>query len=113
MTGISYGQLSRGGHGLNRENVNPRSSSLTEDLRDHAIPRLSEIRITELHEAVEDRLFKLGMREGVPFLDFARETPSLLEAVASAISDVENSELTVKVIRARSSLATGLSPTSS
>ena len=62
--------------------------------------------VTEISGEVEDRLFEagcddtlLGMRDGVVFLDFDRESELLLDAIVSAISDVEQSGLEVKVIR--------------
>ena len=62
--------------------------------------------ITEITSEVEDRLFEagcddalLGIRDGVAFLDFDRESESLLDAILSAISNVEQSGLEVKVIR--------------
>jgi hypothetical protein len=51
-----------------------------------------------LSEDVEDALFEagcddalLGIRSGVPYLEFEREAPSLIEAVLSAIRDVNRS----------------------
>jgi hypothetical protein len=51
-----------------------------------------------LYEAgCDDALF--GSSDGVVFLDFNREAPSLREAVLSAIADVEKAGVGAKVIR--------------
>ena len=62
--------------------------------------------ITEIDAEVEDRLFEAGCddallstRDGVPYLDFDRESESLLAAITSAISDVESAGLDLRVIR--------------
>lgn len=62
--------------------------------------------ITEVDSEVEDRLFESGCddallsnRDGVPFLDFDRDSDSLLMAITSAISDVEGAGLDLRVIR--------------
>jgi predicted DNA-binding transcriptional regulator AlpA len=62
--------------------------------------------ITEINGEVEDRLFGagcddalLGIRDGVAFLDFDRESDSMLDAIVTAISNVEQSGLDVNVIR--------------
>jgi len=60
---------------------------------------------TELTESIEDKLYGvgcddalLGIRSGIPFLDFEREAGSLLEAVLSAIEEVHESGV-AKVVR--------------
>ena len=62
--------------------------------------------IVELTDAVQDALFEagcddalLGIREGVPFLNFDREAVSLRDAVLSAIHDVERAGIGAQVIR--------------
>jgi len=59
----------------------------------------------DLTEEVEDGLFDagcddalLGIRDGVPYLDFVRKATSLMEAVLSAIRDVENAGVGAKVV---------------
>lgn len=62
--------------------------------------------IRELNESVEDALYEagcddalVGMRNGVPFLDFDREAASLVDAIHSAIRDVERAGLKARVVR--------------
>jgi hypothetical protein len=62
--------------------------------------------ISELTPEVEDAVFAagcddamLGMRDGVPFLDFSREAASYQDAVLSAIKDVEKANIGANVVR--------------
>lgn len=62
--------------------------------------------IAEIDAEVEDRLFEAGCddallstRDGVPFLDFDRDSESLLVAITGAISDVEGAGPALRVIR--------------
>jgi hypothetical protein len=63
-------------------------------------------RVREITAGVEDALFEagcddalLGERDGVVFLDFKREAPSVREAVLSAIADVEKAGIGAQVAR--------------
>lgn len=62
--------------------------------------------IRELNASVEDALYEagcddalLGTRNGVAFLDFDREAESLVDAIHSAIRDVERAGLGARVVR--------------
>ena len=46
-----------------------------------------------------------NMRNGVAFLDFARAAPTLREAITSAIRDVEQTSLDIRVVRVESEAA--------
>jgi hypothetical protein len=61
---------------------------------------------TELTETVEDALYRsgcddalLGIRDGVPFIEFERMAPSFEEGVLSAVADVERTPLGLQVLR--------------
>ena len=61
---------------------------------------------TELSENVEDRVFESGcddallnFRDGVPYLDFDRVAESLIEAIITAINDIEGTGIGARVIR--------------
>src|SRR4051812_30328292 len=60
----------------------------------------------EWTDAACDALFEAGCddalpgsRDGAVFLDFSRESPSLAEAVRSAVADVESTKLGLRVVR--------------
>lgn len=68
--------------------------------------------ISDLEPEIANGLFEatggdieLNMRDRVPFLEFSRQAPSLGEAVRSAIADVENAGLGVRVVRVESEAA--------
>lgn len=61
---------------------------------------------SEITTAVEAALFEagcddalLGIRNSQAFLDFDREAPSLVEAIRTAIEDVERNKLGIKVVQ--------------
>ncbi len=62
--------------------------------------------VSELTDEISDALFEagcgdalLGVRDGVVFLDFDREAPSLGEAVSSAIANVKAAGIGAGVVR--------------
>lgn len=59
-----------------------------------------------IDDDIQDPLFEagcddalLGMRNGVTFLDFAREAESIDEAIRSAIDDVNRAGIGLRVVR--------------
>jgi hypothetical protein len=57
-------------------------------------------------DKIEDRLFEsgcddalFGTRSGTPYLDFSRQSSGLVEAILSAISDVERANLPTPIVR--------------
>jgi hypothetical protein len=65
--------------------------------------------IEALTDEVCDALFEAGCgdalpgsREGIIFLDFDRDAPSLQEAVSSAVADVEGANIGARVVRVES-----------
>jgi hypothetical protein len=68
--------------------------------------------VHELTPALADALYEAtsgdiecNMRNGVAFLEFDRAAPTLREAITSAIRDVEQTGLGVRVIRVESEAA--------
>ncbi|HEV2038222.1 MAG TPA: hypothetical protein VGQ96_06395, partial [Candidatus Eremiobacteraceae bacterium] len=68
--------------------------------------------VSEITPELADRLYEatngdieFTMRDGVAYLEFARASPSLKAAIASAISQVENSGAGVRVVRVESEAA--------
>ncbi len=57
-----------------------------------------------LYEATKGDI-ELSMRDGVAFLEFHRAAPSLHEAITSAIKEVEEANLGVRVVRVESETA--------
>ena len=61
--------------------------------------------ISEITDEVRDALFEagcgdalLGVRDGIVFLDFDREGPSMATAILSAIADVRNAGIGAEVV---------------
>ncbi|MFO0966581.1 MAG: hypothetical protein U0793_13490 [Gemmataceae bacterium] len=68
--------------------------------------------VAELTPDLSDSLYEathgdieLNMRDGVAFLEFQRQAPSLREAIISAIQQVEDAEVGVRVVRVESEAA--------
>ncbi len=68
--------------------------------------------VSEITPELADALYaatggdiELNMRDGVAFLEFDRTSPSLHEAVTSAISQVEGAGVGVRVVRVESQAA--------
>jgi len=62
--------------------------------------------ISEISDEIQEALLRagcddalLGIRNGVPYLDFDREAESLEEAVLSAIADVQNANIGAEAVR--------------
>jgi hypothetical protein len=63
-------------------------------------PELADALYTATHGDIE-----LNIRGGVTFVEFERQAPSLREAITSAIRDVEQAALGVRVVRVESEAA--------
>ncbi|HUY33131.1 MAG TPA: hypothetical protein VMV69_10145 [Pirellulales bacterium] len=68
--------------------------------------------ISELTSDLADALYtatqgdiELNMRDRVAYLEFERSSPTLQRAITSAIKDVENAKVGVKVIRVETDAA--------
>jgi hypothetical protein len=68
--------------------------------------------VSELSPELADSLYQatggdieLNMRDGVPFLEFERAAPTLFDAVTSAIRQVEDADVGVRVVRVESEAA--------
>lgn len=68
--------------------------------------------ISELTSELADRLFEatkgdieFNMRDGIAFIEFERSAPTLNDAIRSAIDDVENAGLGIRVVRVESEAA--------
>jgi hypothetical protein len=68
--------------------------------------------VSEITPELADGMFEatggdieFAMCDGVACLEFARKSKTLREAITSAIQDVENSELGVRVVRVESETA--------
>lgn len=68
--------------------------------------------ISELTSELADRLFEatkgdieFNMRDGIAFVEFERSAPTLNAAIRSAIDDVENAGLGIRVVRVESEAA--------
>jgi hypothetical protein len=57
-----------------------------------------------LYEATKGEI-EFGMRDGVAFLEFERPAPTLRQAILSAIRDVEDAHVGVRVVRVDSETA--------
>lgn len=57
-----------------------------------------------LYEATQGDI-EFNMRDGVAFLEFERTAPSLREAITSAIREVEEADVGVRVVRVESETA--------
>jgi hypothetical protein len=65
--------------------------------------------LTELTPGLADALYEVthgdvefNMRDGVAFLEFARRAPTLREAITTAIREVEEAGVGVRVVRVES-----------
>lgn len=68
--------------------------------------------ISELTSELADRLFEatkgdieFNMRDGIAFIEFERSASTLNDAIRSAIDDVENAGLGIRVVRVESEAA--------
>jgi hypothetical protein len=57
-----------------------------------------------LHEATQGDI-ELNWRDGVAFIEFERKAATLREAITSAIREVEQAEVGVRIVRVESEIA--------